>query len=113
MSTSSIIVAFYCYDRSRVPWWRDLEGALARHNLLYTGDDAKGRNEKTGLLENFVCVYQDDLIWWSGVGGLPTTLPKPAPESWEMFDLINRAREKHGIRRQTRILSYRGGGGGT
>ncbi len=25
----------------------------------------KGRNEQTGQLQNFVVVYQDDIMWWS------------------------------------------------
>ena len=43
---------------------RFMEEALQRHNLLYTGDHSKRRNPDTGLLEGFVAVYQDDLVWW-------------------------------------------------
>eukprot|EP01043_Picozoa_sp_COSAG02_P079970 COSAG02_NODE_18780_length_919_cov_2.112195_1_plen_69_part_00 len=43
---------------------RFMEEALQRHNLLYTGDAGKKRNPDTGLLEGFVAVYQDDLVWW-------------------------------------------------
>ena len=42
-----------------------MEDALARHNLLYTTEANRKRNPDTGLMENFVIVYQDDLIWWS------------------------------------------------
>ena len=42
-----------------------MEDALARHNLLYTTEANRKRNANTGLMENFVIVYQDDLIWWS------------------------------------------------
>lgn len=44
---------------------RFMEDALQRHGLLYTTEDGKKRNPDTGLLEGFVAVYQDDLIWWS------------------------------------------------
>ena len=40
-----------------------MEEALQRHNLLYTGDHSKRRNPDTGLLEGFVAVYQDDLVY--------------------------------------------------
>ena len=46
---------------------------------------------KCGVMPNYAPSVE--LCSAPGVGGLPTTLPKPAPESWEMFDLINRARE--------------------
>lgn len=44
---------------------RFMEDALQRHGLLYTTEDGKRRNPDTGLLEGFVAVYMDDLIWWS------------------------------------------------
>eukprot|EP01046_Picozoa_sp_COSAG06_P102551 COSAG06_NODE_48719_length_330_cov_0.670996_1_plen_98_part_10 len=44
---------------------RFMEDALSRHGLLYTGEAGKRRNPQTGLLEGFVAVYQDDLVWWS------------------------------------------------
>ena len=42
-----------------------MEDALATHNLMYTTEANRKRNPDTGLMENFVIVYQDDLIWWS------------------------------------------------
>ena len=39
--------------------------ALARNDLLFTGEHNKRRDARTGKLCNFVSVYQDDLIWWS------------------------------------------------
>jgi hypothetical protein len=46
-------------------WFQSfLEDALSRNSLLYTGEGNKGR-DASGQLQNFVSVYQDDLIWWS------------------------------------------------
>ena len=41
-----------------------LEGILMKHNLLYTSEGMKAVNA-SGVPENYVSVYQDDLIWWS------------------------------------------------
>eukprot|EP01046_Picozoa_sp_COSAG06_P082446 COSAG06_NODE_29469_length_555_cov_11.923246_2_plen_68_part_01 len=35
-----------------------------RHDLLYTGEMNKRRDDN-GKLVNFCVAYQDDLIWWS------------------------------------------------
>jgi hypothetical protein len=42
-----------------------MEDILAANNLLYTGEGNRKRNADTGQWENFVIVYQDDLIWFS------------------------------------------------
>ena len=44
---------------------RFMEDALSRHGLLYSNDVMKRRDPDTGKLQNFVAVYQDDLVWWA------------------------------------------------
>ena len=47
-------------------WFQSfMEDILAANNLLYTGEGNRKRNATTGQWENFVIVYQDDLIWFS------------------------------------------------
>ena len=41
-----------------------MEGILMKHNLLFTNESMKRCNEN-GVPENFVCCYQDDVLWWA------------------------------------------------
>ena len=41
-----------------------IEGILMKHDLLFT-DEAMKRCSDDGVPQNYVCCYQDDLIWWS------------------------------------------------
>ena len=44
-------------------WFQSfMEDILAANDLLYTGEGNRKQNADTGRWENFVIVYQDDLI---------------------------------------------------
>jgi hypothetical protein len=60
---------FTCLPQGIQPasgWFQSfMEDVLSRHNMLYTGENNRRCNPDTGEWENYVIVYQDDLIWYS------------------------------------------------